>query len=267
MRIPMSHVLTLIAAAFLAAPLAAEEASQPAPKQEVDCNKCHTGLTVRLKVVHAAMQMGCPACHSGIDDALKVPHKKTTTFAKGLSADQPEVCYGCHDKAKFTMKVVHGAIGMGCTSCHNPHASANEKLLPAPVPDLCFMCHDKAGFTRKNIHPPVESGMCLSCHSPHSSDQQGLLLKPTHEVCFECHDNVSKTPHAISGFSKTGHPLGIPKQERKGKDRRAPVKDPKREGKNFTCASCHNPHSSDSPRLFRYPAKSPMELCNNCHAK
>jgi predicted CXXCH cytochrome family protein len=263
MRTSLLHVLTLITAVVLAAPLAAEEAGKPAPKPEIDCSKCHASLTVRLKVVHPAIQMGCPACHSGIDDALKVPHKKTTTAPKGLSAEQPDLCYGCHDKAKFTLKVVHGAIGMGCTSCHNPHASNNEKLFPATVPELCFMCHDKAGFTHKNVHPPVESGMCLSCHNPHSSDQQGLLLKPTHEVCLECHDHVTKTPHAISGFSKTGHPLGIPK---KGKDRK-PVMDPKREGKLFTCAGCHNPHSSDSPRLYRYPAKSPMELCAHCHNK
>jgi predicted CXXCH cytochrome family protein len=193
---------------------------------------------------------------------------KSTQFPKGLSADQPDLCYGCHDKAKFTMKTVHGAIGMGCTSCHNPHASNNDKLLPAPVPDLCFMCHDKAGFTRKNVHMPVESGMCLSCHSPHSSDQQGLLLKPTHEVCFECHEDVGKRPHAIAGFSPTGHPLGLPKTDRKGKEvKKKPVMDPKREGKLFTCASCHNPHSSDYPRLFRYQAKSAMELCAHCHPK
>ena len=272
MRVPMTLVLTLIASLFLAAPLSAEEAGKPAATQEIDCGKCHSGLTVRMKVVHPAIDMGCPACHSGIADVSKVPHKKTTTFAKGLSADQPDLCYGCHYKSKFTLKVVHPAIGMGCTSCNNPHASNNEKLLAAPVPDLCFTCHDKGEFTRKNVHPPVESGMCLTCHSPHSSDQQGLLLKPTYEVCFECHEEVSKTPHAVASFSRGGsggHVLGIPRKdkERKGAKERKPVMDPKREGKLFSCASCHNPHSSDSIRLFRYPAKSPMELCANCHPK
>jgi predicted CXXCH cytochrome family protein len=113
--------------------------------------------------------------------------------------------------------------------------------------------------------------MCLSCHSPHSSDQQGLLVKPIYEVCFDCHSEVSKTPHAVTSFSRSGggHALGLPRKEkeRKGAKERKPVMDPKREGKLFTCASCHNPHSSDSPRLFRYPAKSPMELCAHCHPK
>lgn len=257
MRIPLPFVLSLIAATFLAAPVAAAE--------EIDCSMCHAALTVRMKVVHPAIQMGCPSCHSGID-ASQMPHKKTTTFSKGLSADQPALCYGCHDQAKFTMKVVHAAIGMGCTGCHNPHASDNGKMLAAPVPDLCFNCHDKAEFTRKNVHPPVESGMCLTCHSPHSSDQEGLLLKPVYEVCFECHDEVSKRPHAIAGFSKSGHPVGLPKKVRKGKEtKKVIVMDPKREGKQFSCASCHNPHSSASPKLFRYDATSAMGLCKNCH--
>lgn len=238
--------------------------SFPAAAQEVDCLKCHAGLLKNKPVVHAAVQMGCPACHTGISDALKVPHKKTTKFAKGLSADQPEVCFGCHDKEKFTKSKVHPAAQMGCTACHNPHASAKPKLLSAEVPEQCFSCHDKAEFSRKNVHPPVAGGMCLSCHNPHSSPTAGMLVKPHVELCGDCHDQVGKRPHAISGFSQAGHPLGQPRTTKKGKIIPPPA-DPKRTGKPFSCASCHNPHSSDSPRLFRYPAKAAMELCTNCH--
>lgn len=255
-------------AALLFIPFAAPAAAAGPPAQpaEVDCSKCHAGLTVRMKVVHAAVPMGCPSCHGGIADALKVPHKKTNTIAKGLSAEQPDLCYDCHDKAKFTKKTVHAAVGMGCTGCHNPHASNNEKLLTAAVPDLCFGCHDKAEFSRKNVHAPVAGGMCLSCHAPHSSDYPGLLSKALYSVCFDCHDDVSKQPHAIAGFSQKGHPLGLPKKERKGKkEKLAAVKDPKREGKLFSCASCHNPHSSENVKLFRYPGTKAMDLCSNCH--
>jgi predicted CXXCH cytochrome family protein len=38
-----------------------------------------------------------------------------------------------------------------------------------------------------------------------------------------------------------------------------------RPGKPFYCGSCHNPHSTDSPLLFRFNAKSQTELCINCH--
>jgi len=252
----------IISLTFVAPATAADAPAQPT---EVDCSKCHASLTVRMKVVHAAVPMGCPSCHAGITDAIKVPHTKTTTFPKGLSAEQPELCYGCHDKPKFSKKHVHPAVGMGCTGCHNPHASNNEKLLIAAVPDLCFNCHDKAEFSRKNVHAAVQMG-CLTCHNPHSTDDPGLLVKVQYNVCFDCHDGVSKRPHAIAGFSQKGHPIGLPKKERKGKKETLPnVKDPKREGKLFSCASCHNPHSSDSVKLFRYPANSAMQLCSHCH--
>ncbi len=236
----------------------------PAVAGEVDCLKCHAGLLKNKPVAHAAVQMGCESCHSGIADALKVPHKKTTAAAKGLSADQPDLCYGCHDKQKFTQSTAHPALGMGCTTCHDPHGGKKAKLLSAEVPDLCFTCHDKAEFSRKNVHPPVEAGMCLSCHDPHSSPQPGMLVKPYIQLCSECHDQIIKKPHAIAGFNAEGHPVGKEKKDRKGKVL-PPANDPKRPGKLFTCASCHNPHSSDYSKLFRYPAKASMELCVNCH--
>jgi predicted CXXCH cytochrome family protein len=106
--------------------------------------------------------------------------------------------------------------------------------------------------------------MCLTCHSPHSSDTFWVLNKDQLELCIECHDKVGKTPHAISGFSGKGHPLGRPKKDKKTKELKTP-EDPIRKGKPFACSSCHNPHSSDFARLYRYSAKSSMELCGHCH--
>ncbi len=222
---------------------------------EIDCLRCHKKL-IQEKTVHAAVQMGCPTCHTGID-ASKTPHKKTNTVARGLSADQPDLCYGCHDKSLFSKKNVHAAVGMGCTGCHNPHSSKNAKLLVSEAPALCFTCHDKDGFSRKNVHAPVAGGMCLSCHNPHSTDAADLLVKEPIMVCLDCHPDVEKRAHAVVGLSSAGHPIG--KKDKKE------LKDPKRPGKQFYCGSCHNPHSSDSVKLFRYDAKSTMGLCVHCH--
>ncbi len=270
-----------------------------------DCLTCHETLA-KGKVVHPALQMGCTTCHTAID-AGEVPHKKTNGIAKGLSEEQPGLCYGCHDKSKFTGKGVHPAIGMGCTVCHNPHSSKNAKLLVseppdlcytchdkakfsgrsihAPVgigmclschsphrsdnakllvsvpPDLCYNCHDKAAFTKKNVHAPVAAGMCLSCHRPHASESIPLLSKEPFDLCLGCHADVRKAPHAVAGFSAAGHPIG---ELRKG--RKKPLQDPARPGKIFYCGSCHNPHSSDWPRLYRYEARSSFELCQRCHS-
>jgi predicted CXXCH cytochrome family protein len=285
MKIRLKRILfTALALAILTVRLVSVAASSD---KEIDCLKCHAKLKSE-KVVHPALDMGCPACHTGID-ARTVPHKKTNKIARGLSAAQPDLCYGCHDKAMFSKKNVHPAVGMGCTRCHNPHSSKNAKLLVAEVPDLCFSCHGKALFSKKNIHAPVAGGMCLSCHTPHSSDRMALLLKAPLEVCLECHPDIPKKPHAISGFSAASHPVGLPKivikmvknekAEKEVAGKEATVKeateievkeeqilmDPSRPDKVFYCGSCHDPHSTSVPNLFRFNATSTMGLCLHCH--
>ncbi|MFA5353949.1 MAG: cytochrome c3 family protein [Thermodesulfovibrionales bacterium] len=222
---------------------------------EVDCLLCHEALS-KGKTVHPAVLMGCTACHTGID-ATEIPHKKTNTVVRGLAAEPPDLCYNCHDKTIFEKKTVHPALLMGCTACHNPHATETPRLLLAEPPDICFNCHDKAEFTKQNVHVPVAAGMCTTCHNPHSTDEVRLLNNKAVEVCLQCHADKKDTPHAITGFSSAGHPIG---------DKRT-VKDPARPDRTFYCGSCHNPHSSDSMRLFRYKADTAFELCVNCHQK
>ncbi len=237
--------------------------------QETDCLKCHAKLK-KEKVVHAAMEMGCATCHGGID-ASKVPHRKKNKIARGLTSEQPDLCYGCHDKALFAKKNVHAAVSMGCTSCHNPHSSKNAKLLKAEVPGLCYACHDKKAFTRKTVHAPVAGGMCLSCHGPHASDEMALLLKKPGDVCLECHEEVLKKPHVVATFPSRDHPvlstkkMKVPGEDKKWKMTELDRKDPARPGKPFYCGSCHDPHSTQAPRLLRFNAASGMDLCLHCH--
>ncbi len=200
--------------------------------EQPDCSMCHEPLT-KEKVVHMALQMGCPTCHTAID-AKDVPHKKTNNIAKGLSSDQPDLCYSCHDKSAFTQSVFHAALGMGCTSCHNPHSSKNNKILVAEPPDLCFNCHDKSAFSKKVVHPALSMG-CTSCHNPHSSKNNKILVAEPPDLCFTCHDKTK-----FNG--STVHP---------------PVM-------GGMCTSCHNPHASDTDKLLL--SKVP-DLCFTCHDK
>ncbi len=253
----------------------AGSADTAASNQEIDCLKCHAKLKSE-KVIHPALEMGCTACHTGLD-ARTVPHKVTNKIANGLSGQQPDLCYGCHDNAMFTKKTVHPALDMGCTACHDPHSSQNAKLLKANPPELCFGCHDQAMFTKKTVHPPVAAGECLSCHSPHSSDQMALLLKPPVEVCLGCHPDIPKERHAVAILAtNSGHPLGLPISALKTESvatagtvtTKAEVRvlmDPARPGKVFYCGSCHNPHSTSGPNLFRFNVTSAMGLCSHCH--
>jgi predicted CXXCH cytochrome family protein len=220
---------------------------------EIDCLQCHEDLT-KGKSVHAAVSMGCTTCHAAVD-ARDVPHKMTNKNAKGLSADQPDLCFDCHDRSLFSKKLVHPAIGMGCTSCHNPHASKNAKLLTSEPPDLCYACHDKGMFTKKNVHPPVAAGQCTTCHTPHSSDMDSLLEKPVNELCGDCHDGKATGKHILAGYGLGDrHPT-------KGKP------DPSRPGKELSCTSCHVPHSSNKKFLFSAEADKSGNLCLMCHRK
>lgn len=236
----------------------------PSLAQEPLCVKCHAKLLKDKPVVHAAVTMGCTSCHGNIAAPNKVPHKKITNIPKGLSAEPPELCFNCHDKAPFARKSVHPALASGCLTCHDPHATKEPKLLISAPLELCTTCHDKAPFSRKNIHMPVAGGMCPTCHDPHSSEQFALLAKPLLQLCADCHGEVLKSQHAIAGFVQNGHPVGQAKKDRLGKDI-APPSDPNRQGRPFSCPSCHNPHSSDFRRLFRFAARTTMELCTNCH--
>ena len=64
---------------------------------------------------------------------------------------------------------------------------------------------------------------------------------------------ASQDERHVTPLAPSGHPIG-------GSD----LVDPKREGRGFTCASCHNPHGSDSPKLLR-AGSTPMESCAWCH--
>jgi predicted CXXCH cytochrome family protein len=237
--------------------------SSDAFSAKIDCRSCHR-LLASEKVVHPAVEMGCPVCHTAVD-VSKFPHRMTNKIAKGLSAQQPELCYGCHDMAIFTKKNVHAAIGMGCTGCHNPHSSKNSKLLRADPPELCFSCHDKSPFTDKRVHPPVAAGMCMSCHTPHSSEVSPILLKKEYDLCVDCHPDIPKKAHVISGFGIGKHPLGEPKITKKGEVKQ--LKNPAKPDKVFYCGSCHNPHSTQVKGLLQFNALSSQELCANCHKK
>lgn len=190
---------------FIMIPLSASAA-------DVDCLKCHNDLT-KGKFVHAALSMGCTTCHTHVN-AHTVPHKISGKVAKGLSAAQPELCYGCHDKSMFEKKFLHPAVSMGCTTCHSPHSSNTAPLLVKTVPVLCKTCHEDnatgkhilTGYGLGDYHPtqgrpspnhPNKELSCVSCHTPHSSDSEFLFndeAQKAGNLCSLCHTKVMVRP-------------------------------------------------------------------------
>jgi predicted CXXCH cytochrome family protein len=144
------------------------------------CVSCHEGLAVG-KSVHQAISLGCESCHSAVDASV-VPHKFTNRNPKGLASKMRDLCYGCHDRSSFMKNTVHGAMALGCTTCHNPHASEHARLLKETVPALCIGCHqDRIVPGAGTGHALAGNEACSSCHNPHASDAPKLMLSQQSE--------------------------------------------------------------------------------------
>src|SRR5438477_162050 len=76
-----------------------------------------------------------------------------------------------------------------CTSCHNPHGTANAKqLIQATVNENCLSCHTERRGPFLWEHPPVMEN-CANCHEPHGSSNPQLLKTRMPRVCDSCHDS------------------------------------------------------------------------------
>lgn len=170
----LRHSVLMIAACTAACTLVILFPRITAAEEQPSCIDCHQGLDSGTSV-HAAVSMGCASCHSAVD-ATEVPHKFTNRNPKGLMSKMRDLCYSCHDKTSFMKKTVHGAIMLGCTSCHDPHASKQARLLKEDIPALCITCH-KDRFTpgTDGAHILAGNEACASCHEPHASDSPKLM--------------------------------------------------------------------------------------------
>lgn len=237
--------------------------------------ECHASL-VAGKSVHAATD-SCTDCHETV--AEPHPQKGKATFK--LTATEPELCANCHDA--FGKKAHgHEPVATGsCSTCHDPHASAQPKLLLAEQRQLCGDCHsDQVGA--KHLHGPVSAGECTACHAPHESDQKALLLKTGDALCFDCHGDVQdglkkKTVHAAveEGCTTCHDPHGAAQPKLLAEAGGALCFQchddigAKAEKAAFPhaaldegCTSCHAPHASDQAKLLLAPEK---ETCTACH--
>lgn len=175
------------------------------------CLGCHDAFAGKGST-HGPMAAGeCTACHD--------PHGSDQP--KLLRQAQPQLCFGCHDKDveddqgklltpinrifEDKKAVLHPPFEDGeCTVCHQPHASAQQRLLVEKFPKdfyatysdaaygLCLTCHDSeafnqpltltaTGFRNGNLnlhyrHVNKEKGRaCRACHNPHGTRQKHLI--------------------------------------------------------------------------------------------
>jgi predicted CXXCH cytochrome family protein len=215
------------------------------------CNECHDDIVEEAKaaaVDHAPAldEAGCLNCHS--------PH--ASNVASNLLKPQRDLCLGCHNKpvesGDSTLIDMQGKLLKnkewhepirkdGCASCHQPHGSANFRLLKKPFPPkfyanfdlgqyaLCFSCHEDLAMTVKrtrtltnfrdgdwNLHylhvnKARRGRTCRACHELHASPaplhirervQFGNWLMPIHFEKNETGGSCHPGCHSIKLYDR-----------------------------------------------------------------
>ncbi len=102
------------------------------------CFQCHNDKQGEFALTnsHGVMtgKMTCGDCHD--------PHagKMIRGSAASIEAEN-ETCTKCHTAQKGPFIFPHNAMKEGCTACHSPHGSVNQKMLVARDSNLCLRCH------------------------------------------------------------------------------------------------------------------------------
>jgi predicted CXXCH cytochrome family protein len=109
------------------------------PRKSPDgCFQCHLDKRGEFALANshgvATGKMSCGDCHD--------PHEGNIIKGTGASLEsESETCTKCHSAQKGPFVFKHNATKEGCTACHNPHGSVNQKMLVARDANLCLRCH------------------------------------------------------------------------------------------------------------------------------
>ena len=174
-------------------------------KDQVSCVACHAvhkngphGLVPRKQTEINAL---CARCHREVWASFQRPFKHRlpegamscvdchnphggSILARGLQttkANEPG-CFKCHGDKAGPFAFEHAPIRLeGCATCHQPHGSANPRMLTRPeVRFVCLECHS-------NLPTPIPAANgTLGTAGPAFHD----LRSPRFQNCTLCHQKV-----------------------------------------------------------------------------
>jgi DmsE family decaheme c-type cytochrome len=150
------------------------------------CLSCHqsSSNSTWFGSAHQIEGTSCTGCH-------KI-HVKRDPMMDNVA--QVEQCGSCHLEARLAhqRRSAHPLKEgrMGCSDCHQPHDSHNEKMLISDsVNTTCYTCHAEKRGPYLWEHEPVADN-CSHCHSPHGSNIPAMLTQRAPLLCQSCHSSV-----------------------------------------------------------------------------
>lgn len=146
--------------------------------QTAFCRRCHVAVDASFgrRSAHPLVDgaIDCLSCHS-------FSGASEPQYGHGASAN----CYSCHPEQSGPYIHTHPATlsfaveGGGCTECHQPHGSPNERLLNQPGQTLCLQCHGVPPGHRIKHSGLGTKWACVDCHSEiHGSNDNHKFLDP-----------------------------------------------------------------------------------------
>jgi len=101
-------------------------------------------------------------------------------MTQSFGANEPG-CLNCHADKRGPFSFEHAPVRFeGCASCHEPHGSANPRLLTRQEVRLtCLECH-------ANLPAALRAGTVLGVVPPAFHD----LLSPRYRNCTVCHQKI-----------------------------------------------------------------------------
>ncbi|MDT8305168.1 MAG: cytochrome c3 family protein [Anaerolineae bacterium] len=229
-------IVLLVAALFTATPVSAAGAYQEGDDattaststgtQSEECQECHTTITHdweqskhgqsnSLPFKRAWKTDGedpeCLTCHTG--GKADVVGLDCDTCHNPMPASHPdqimptpsdaETCGACHtDTFHEWEQSGHGAEGMACSNCHNPHTSELKVGNPQA---LCQDCHTNESHFFSLTSHASEGLICSDCHLRVTGETATEAHSPrlhTFEVglqsCTQCHGKSMHFPVQLS---------------------------------------------------------------------